>query len=129
MAVVGTTEYNIWKSMIQRCYYERRKDFPNYGGRGIKVCERWKGRGKFKNFLSDMGMRPNKKHTLDRIDNDGDYSPENCRWATLSQKHRNYRQNVIVDGKCIQQIHEETGINRQTLYWRAKNKRPLFQIA
>lgn len=66
------------------------KSYPNYGARGIKVCSRWAKRGGFWNFVADMGERP-PEHTLDRIDNDGDYSPDNCRWSTHSQQKHNTR--------------------------------------
>jgi hypothetical protein len=78
--------------MRGRCYYPSHSSYPNYGGRGIKVCDRWResnGQG-FLNFLSDMGERP-KGTTLDRIDVDGNYEPDNCRWATHSDQGRNKR--------------------------------------
>lgn len=85
-----TTEYQIWCSMIKRCRNPRNAAYRLYGGRGIKVCERWR---KFENFFADIGSRP-KGLTLDRIDNDGNYEPGNCRWATRSEQSLNSRPSI-----------------------------------
>ena len=92
--VKKTSEYGIWWSMIQRCEWPKHKDFQYWGGRGIKVCSRWRhgenGLSGFKCFFADMGPRP-PKHSIDRIDNDGNYEPANCRWATNKQQLANRR--------------------------------------
>ena len=84
----GTPEYNSWQAMIQRCTNIKSKQYPRYGGRGIKICDRWLD---INNFLLDMGKRPSKDHTLDRIDNSLGYPPENCRWADWFVQNRNRR--------------------------------------
>lgn len=81
-------EYTIWSGMIQRCTNPKRKGYQNYGGRGIKVTERWR---RFENFIADMGQRPSSKHSIDRIDNNGDYCPQNCKWSTQKEQIANQR--------------------------------------
>lgn len=84
-----TREYEVWLHMISRCENENDKSFINYGGRGIKVCDSW--RHSFENFLFDMGKRPSTKHSIDRIDVNGNYEPSNCRWVTKDVQARNTR--------------------------------------
>ena len=86
-----TVEYRTWRQMRDRCVNPRNLNFPNYGGRGITVCERWQV---FENFLADMGRRPVRK-SIDRIDNDGNYEPSNCRWATPKEQAVNKRDGWI----------------------------------
>lgn len=83
----GSRTYVSWCSMLARCTNEKLRSYKNYGGRGIVVCSRWM---EFENFLADMGERP-EKHSIDRIDNDGNYEPGNCRWATASEQRKNQR--------------------------------------
>jgi hypothetical protein len=80
-------EYRSWRGAKKRCLDPKNPAFPRYGGRGIQVCERW--RDSFENFLVDMGPKPSPRHSIDRINNDGNYEPGNCRWATKTQQARN----------------------------------------
>jgi hypothetical protein len=84
-----TPEYRAWHGMISRCHGKRSHTYARYGGRGIEVCERWRGVSGYQNFISDMGPRPFSGAQIDRIDNDGNYCPENCRWATPKRNSRN----------------------------------------
>lgn len=84
--------YKIWTGMRQRCDNPDRREYPDYGGRGIRVCERWED---FANFYADMGDRPGPKYSLDRIDVDGNYEPGNVRWATRSEQNSNKRPTLV----------------------------------
>lgn len=83
------TEYNTWDAMIQRCTNPNCKAYYNYGARGITVCSEW--RGSFMTFLRDMGNKPSPELTLERVNNDGNYEPSNCKWATRKEQQGNRR--------------------------------------
>ena len=85
----NTIEYRTWQAMKRRCYNKNTKDFRLYGKRGITVCKRWKN--SFVNFLTDMGNRPSKLHSIDRINNNGNYTPVNCKWSTDFEQNNNRR--------------------------------------
>lgn len=113
----GTAIYNIWTHMIARCHYELNDSYKRYGARGIIVCAHW--RESFNNFYSDMGDRPTPKHSIDRIDPNGNYCKENCRWATSKQQCNNKTNNFHVEyeGKIytISQLSEKYSIDRRVL--------------
>lgn len=88
-------EYSIWWAMKDRCNSQKCKAYGYYGGRGIKVCERWNK--SFQNFMEDMGYRPSKNHSLERVDNNKGYSPENCKWATIDEQSNNKSNCVYVE--------------------------------
>lgn len=88
-----SSEYHAWAGMIDRCRRVGRHDFARYGGRGVRVCERWLE--SFPAFYADMGPRPSGKHSIDRINTDGDYEPSNCRWATAKEQRVNQRRQTL----------------------------------
>jgi hypothetical protein len=111
----ASTEYSIWQNMITRCTNANSNCFYRYGGRGISVSNEWRN---FEKFYADMGKRPNGM-TLDRIDNNGSYSKDNCRWATLGEQARNTRRTKLVEynGKtqCLKDWANEVGMAYNTL--------------
>lgn len=111
-------EYDAWQHMIQRCSNPKNPAYKNYGGRGIKVCERWL---KFENFISDVGLAPSPAHTFDRYpNNDGNYEPGNFRWATFSEQNRNKRSVHQINGKSAQQWSIELGGDRSAVLKRLR---------
>lgn len=121
-----TSEYSTWNEMRSRCRSPKHRAYSMYGGRGIFVCDRWND--SFKSFLDDMGRRPSPKHSLDRIDNDGPYSPENCRWATqkLQCSNRRNTRRYTLNGESLS-LHEwsdRTGLPYTTLDHRYRNGWP-----
>jgi hypothetical protein len=92
--LTDTSEHYTWRSMIQRTTNPRNKRFADYGGRGITVCDRWRS---FENFYADMGPKPTPSHQIDRIRNEGNYEPGNCRWATKTEQARNKRTNRVIE--------------------------------
>lgn len=123
-----SAEHNTWISMTYRCRNENHVSFKNYGGRGITVCDRWLN--SFEAFLEDMGPRPSSEHSIDRIDNDGNYEPGNCRWATVMEQGRNKRNSRLFTfyGKTmtllqwcqISQVHHNTVGERLKRGWSEK---------
>lgn len=120
-------EFTVWAGILDRCLNANARAYKDYGGRGIKVCERWAT--SFINFYTDMGPRPDGQ-SLDRIDNDGNYGPDNCRWATRTEQNRNTRRNIMIehDGKrlCLTEWAGIVNIKIGTLYQRiVLNKWPI----
>ena len=114
-----TPIYRTWVNIKSRCQNPKDKKYNIYGGRGIKVCEQWQ---KFENFYKDMQPHPGSKYSIDRIDNNGDYEPSNCRWATAKQQANNRRSNHLITfkGKTqnMKQWAKEIGLNYSTLLLR-----------
>jgi hypothetical protein len=118
-------EYKAWANMKDRCKNSNHRNYKDYGGRGIKVCQRWDN--SFENFLADMGKRPSPKHSVDRYPNpDGDYKPSNCRWATIKEQNRNKGKgnNTIITyngtSRCISEWIEVMGLTAGAFFGRRR---------
>lgn len=116
----GSPEYVAWSHMRQRCTNKNSADYADYGGRGVKVCDSWMH--SFTQFLSDMGVKPSPKHSIDRIDVNGDYDPANCRWATSNEQARNKRSSRVIcafgETKSIHEWAEEIGVTALAIWKR-----------
>jgi hypothetical protein len=112
-------EYMTWLAIKERCYNPNTDKFSNYGGRGIRVCDRWLE--SFENFIADMGLRPGgiREYSIERIDSNGNYEPANCRWATQREQCNNISRNCRIEhagrSLTLQQWSRETGVKRETI--------------
>ena len=129
--LVNTPEYMTWKGMKYRCNYSNDSHFHIYGGRGVKVCDRWEN--SFLSFLEDMERKPTPRHQIDRIDNDGNYTPDNCRWVTNQENKQNNSQtklcpDVIIEIRNqygnipVKELVKNYGVSRQNI-WAIVTKR------
>jgi hypothetical protein len=128
------SQYSIHTGILQRCTNPNNDRYADYGGRGIRVCDRWlepNGQG-YINFLTDMGQRPTLAHEIERICNNGNYEPGNCKWATSIEQNRNKRNNhnLTYNGKtqCIAAWAEELGIHQETIRNRIKKGWPIEKV-
>lgn len=114
------SEYSTWAGIISRCTNPDNLAYARYGGRGISICDRWL---KFENFLADMGMKPSREYTVERVDNNKGYSPDNCKWATRTEQAQNTRSNHLVtfnnETLCIEEWQRRLGLTN--LSWRLKH--------
>lgn len=118
--LVKSSEYKTWRAIKARCLNPKNPAFHNYGGRGITICDRWLN--SFENFLEDMGRKPSKNHSIDRINNNGNYELSNCKWSSKKEQSNNQRINKIVTynekTQTLRQWSEELKIDYNTLFSR-----------
>ncbi len=112
-------EYYVWKTMRQRCKNPNHEKYESYGGRGIRVCERWES---YANFIEDMGRRPGSGYSLDRVDNDGDYEPGNVRWATQAEQLRNWRRGIMIEHNGLRLCAKDWAKNAAVSYQAFTNR-------
>ena len=121
--------FNSWRQMRKRCLHKSHHNYDQYGGRGITICSRWLDSD---NFLKDMLPTWFSGASIDRIDNDGPYSPENCRWATLTQQTINRRVTIWMDYQGerlhLAEVARRVGLDKRTLGWRLQNKWPVSAL-
>jgi hypothetical protein len=119
-----------WYNMIHKCHDPNNPNYKNYGARGIKVCDRW--RASLEDFLADMGPPPESGCDIDRIDNEGDYSPENCQWLDHKANTRKRRNTIwiTINGKtaCLKEWCEKAGLNYMNVYYLHKSGKPIEQL-
>lgn len=121
-------EHHVWATMIQRCTNPNHGAYPHYGGRGINICQAWL---RFEQFLADMGPRPSMGHSLERKNNDGNYEPGNCKWATRKEQCRNRRSNRVIEyqgeSKTLAEWAELYGLQQSTLSARIRYGWPIHR--
>lgn len=115
MAIWNTPMYRRWYNIKSRCTNPRNEKWAYYGGRGITLCEHWCS---YENFVQDMGDPPSPQHTVDRIDVNGPYSPENCRWATPMEQANNKRNNIRLEGKTLAEHARKLGVTPEAIRYR-----------
>ena len=115
-----SSEYNSWCSMKKRCLNKTHKSYKDYGGRGVIVCKEWLD--SFENFIKDMGFKPSKKHSLERVDNNEGYNKGNCIWATKKEQCQNQRSNRNIEYKgtvlCVSEWARRLNMSNAKLYYR-----------
>ena len=130
ITILFKKEYNTYNNMKKRCYDEKNAYYKYYGLKGIKICERWLSG--FSNFLEDMGRKPTKNHSIDRIDVNGDYCPENCRWATDKEQARNKTNTAYYEYNgekmLIVDFCKKFNVTHSQFFWHIKNGKSLQEI-